>query len=51
MDKLAVHNPSFSFLKNEPDIMNSFGILKESDWGNKEKAIKSLRDSFNKRLK
>lgn len=39
-----------SFKKEQKDLMRFFGILKELDWDNKEKSMKSLRDSFNKKL-
>ncbi len=37
--------------KKEPNIMKFFGILNDLEWDSKEKSMKSLRDSFNKRLK
>lgn len=39
-----------SFKKDKKDIMRFFGALKDSDWDNKEKSMKSLRESFSKRL-
>ena len=32
-------------------IMRFFGVLNGIDWRNKERNMKSLRESFNKRLK
>ena len=40
-----------SFKKEQGNVMRFFGVLKDLDWGNKEKNIKGLRESFNKRLK
>ena len=39
-----------SFKKDKKDIIRFFGALKNSDWDNKEKNMKSLRESFSKRL-
>ena len=39
-----------SFKKEKKDIMRFFGVLKDSDWENKEISMKKLRESFNKRL-
>ena len=39
-----------SFKKEQSSIMRFFGILKGPDWKEKEKSMKNLRDSFNKRL-
>ena len=39
-----------SFKKEQNKIMRFFGVLKDSDWNNKEKSMKSLRESFSKRL-
>lgn len=37
--------------KKEPDsVMKFFGILRNLDWNEKEKNMKNLRDSFDKRL-
>ena len=36
--------------KKEQNIMRFFGVLKDSDWDNKERNMKSLRESFSKRL-
>jgi len=38
------------FKKEQSSIMRFFGILKNLDWEEKEKGMKSLRESFNKRL-
>ena len=40
-----------SFKKEQGNVMRFFGVLKDLDWINKEKNIKGLRESFNKRLK
>ena len=40
-----------SFKKEQNNIMRFFGVLKDSDWDNKEISMKSLRESFSKRLK
>ena len=40
-----------SFKKEKNDAMRFFGIMKDSDWQNKEKNMKGLKESFNKRLK
>ncbi|MBI2671329.1 antitoxin VapB family protein [Candidatus Woesearchaeota archaeon] len=37
--------------KKEQDLMKFFGVLKYLDWNKKEKTIKDLRSSFNKRIK
>ena len=39
-----------SFKKEQNSVMRFFGALKEIDWKEKEKSMKSLRESFNKRL-
>ena len=39
-----------SFKKEQNGIMRFFGALKGVDWKEKEKNMKNLRDSFNKRL-
>lgn len=39
-----------SFKKEQKDLMKFFGVLKDLDWDNKEKNMKGLRDSFNKKL-
>ena len=39
-----------SFKKEQSGVMRFFGALKELDWKEKEKSMKSLRESFNKRL-
>jgi len=38
------------FKKDQSNIMKFFGILRDLDWDEKEKNMKNLRDSFNKRL-
>ena len=49
-------NTSFSdiilnFKKKEDGIMRFFGKLKDFDWKEKEKRMKSFRNSFDKRLR
>jgi predicted CopG family antitoxin len=39
-----------SFEKDHDDIMSFFGVLKDRDWNEKERHIKNLRASFNRRL-
>ena len=39
-----------SFKKEQSSVMRFFGALKELDWKEKEKSMKNLRESFNKRL-
>jgi len=39
-----------SFKKEQSSVMRFFGALKGTDWKEKEKSMKSLRESFNKRL-
>ena len=39
-----------SFKKEQSSVMRFFGALKGIDWKEKEKSMKSLRESFNKRL-
>ena len=39
-----------SFKKEQNSVMRFFGALKEIDWKEKENSMKSLRESFNKRL-
>ena len=56
LSSLKANDKSFSdvilsFKKEQDSVMKFFGILKELDWSDKEKKIKSLRDSFNKRLR
>tara|TARA_Y100000310_G_scaffold225672_1_gene227708 strand:+ start:9756 stop:9968 length:213 start_codon:yes stop_codon:yes gene_type:complete len=36
--------------KKKQDVMKFFGIFKHSNWTHKEKTMKELRESFNKRL-
>ena len=40
-----------SFKKEQNDILRFFGILKNLDWNDKERNMKGMRESFNKRLK
>ena len=40
-----------SFKKEQNHVMRFFGVLKDLDWSNKEREMKILRKSFNKRLK
>ena len=56
LKNLKTDNKSFSdiilsFKKEQNDIMRFFGVLNGLDWNNKEKNMKSLRESYNKRLK
>ena len=56
LQKLKSKDKSFSevilsFKKDKNDIMKFFGVLKDSDWNEKEKNIKKLRSSFNIRMK
>mgnify|MGYP001569478593 CR=1 FL=1 len=49
-------NKSFSevilnFKKDQNNAMQFFGVLKDFDWKEKEKNIKHLRSSFDRRLK
>ena len=39
-----------SFKKEQSSVMRFFGALKELNWKEKENSMKSLRESFNKRL-
>lgn len=39
-----------SFKKEHDNAMRFFGILRNIDWNEKDKHMKNLRDSFNKRL-
>ena len=39
-----------SFKKDKNDILSFFGVLKESNWEEKERSMKALRQSINKRL-
>lgn len=39
-----------SFKKDQRSLMGFFGALKDLDWESKERDMKSLRDSFNKRI-
>lgn len=39
-----------SFKKEHNGIIRFFGVLKNIDWGEKEKNMQHLRGSFNKRL-
>ncbi|MBI2558113.1 hypothetical protein HYW20_02215 [Candidatus Woesearchaeota archaeon] len=39
-----------SFKNEHKDVMRFFGVLKNIDWGEKEKNMQHLRGSFNKRL-
>ena len=56
LKNLKADNKSFSdiilsFKKEQRGIMRFFGVLNGLDWDNKEKSMKSLRESYNKRLK
>ena len=55
LKKLKTQDKSFSdvilsFKKEPSKIMGFFGILKNMDWGRKEKNMEQFRSSFNKRL-
>ena len=55
LKNMKTKNKSFSdvildFKKEQSSIMRFFGILKNLDWKGKEKGMKNLRESFNKRL-
>lgn len=55
LKNLKADNKSFSdvilsFKKEQKNLMRFFGALKGMDWENKEKNMKGLRDSFNKKL-
>ena len=39
-----------SFKKEQGDVMRFFGVLKDSDWNEKEKHMKGLRESFNRSI-
>ncbi len=39
-----------SFKKEDKGVLRFFGALKDSDWTAKEREMKSLRESFSKRL-
>ena len=40
------------FKKSEgQNVLRFFGVLKDADWGKKERAHKELRDEFEERLK
>ena len=52
---LKTRDRSFSdiilgFKKEHKSIMRFFGVLKDIEWEEKEKSMKNLRQSFNKRL-
>ena len=51
---LKTKDKSFSDIildfKKEQNVLRFFGILKGLDWDEKEKNMKNLRSSFNKRL-
>ena len=56
LKNLKTGDKSFSdiilgFKKEQTDIMRFFGALSGIDWQSKERNMKSLRESFNKRLK
>lgn len=56
LKNLKAESKSFSdiilgFKKEQHGIMRFFGILKDVDWDNKEKNLKKLRESLNKRLR
>ncbi|MBS3149941.1 antitoxin VapB family protein [Candidatus Woesearchaeota archaeon] len=55
LEKFKTKDKSFSdvilsFKKEQNNIMEFFGVLKNSDWDKKEKNMKNLRDSFNRKL-
>ena len=49
-DERSFSDVILSFKKEYNDIMRFFGVLKNIDWGEKEKNMQHLRGSFNKRL-
>lgn len=56
LKNLKDKNKSFSdiilsFKKEHSGIARFFGVLKDLDWDEKEKAMKGLRGSFAKRLR
>lgn len=56
LKELKVGEGSFSdvilsFKKDKDDILDFFGVLKESDWNEKEQNMANFRKNFNKRLK
>ncbi len=56
LKSLKSENKSFSdvileFKGRRRNILDFFGVLKDSDWSGKEKGMKELRASFNQRLK
>ena len=55
LENLKTKDKSFSdvilsFRKEQSSILRFFGILKTLDWDEKEKNMKNLRGSFNRRL-
>ena len=55
LKNFKTNNKSFSdiilsFKKEKNDIMTFFGVLRDMDWDAKEKNMKNLRGSFNKKL-
>ena len=55
LKNIKANNKSFSDIilsfRKEQNIMRFFGVLKDADWDNKERNMKNLRESFNKKLK
>ena len=49
-DQRSFSDVILSFKNEHRDIMRFFGVLKNIDWGEKEKNMQHLRGSFNKRL-
>lgn len=55
LKRLKTEEKSFSdvilgFKKEQGNLERFFGVLKDSDWKEKERRMKGLRASFNKRL-
>ena len=55
LSRLKNKNKSFSdvileFKAKDEGITRFFGVLKDVNWEEKEKAMKGLRESFNKRM-
>ena len=55
LKNLKAEDKSFSdiilnFKKEQNDVMRFFGVLKDIDWVEREKNMKNLRESINKKL-
>jgi len=56
LNNIKTGDKSFSdvilgFKKEKSDIMRFFGVLKDTDWAERQRNIGKLRESFNKRLR